>query len=98
MFYDTSNWRVTFFTGLMSKEKFQKPATTVDEQIDILKSRGMLFKDEQFAKHILLHTNYYRLTAYWLPFEKTHKPHLFMNGTSFEQVINFYNFYKKLRC
>ena len=36
-----------------------KEFKTIDEQIEILKSRGLAFNDEEFAKEKLLVTNYY---------------------------------------
>ena len=45
-------------------------ATSYDQQIAILRQRGMRVDDEDAAKFYLQHLNYYRLGAYWLPFEK----------------------------
>lgn len=36
-----------------------KEFKTIDEQIEILKARGLMFDDEEFAKEKLLETNYY---------------------------------------
>jgi abortive infection bacteriophage resistance protein len=49
--------------------KFDKPALTIEEQIDLLLSRGLVISDRDQARHYLTHLNYYRLGAYWLPFE-----------------------------
>lgn len=47
-----------------------KIATTIDEQINTLKSRGMDFDcGIDKAKEILLDAGYYRLGFYWHPFE-----------------------------
>ena len=45
-----------FFLEMISMIKEFK---TIDEQIEILKSRGLVFDDEEFAKEKLLETNYY---------------------------------------
>ena len=37
-----------------------KPFKTLDEQIEILKSRGLIINDENFARDFLLKNNYYR--------------------------------------
>ena len=50
---------------------------TFDEQVGLLESRGMVIGDMDRAKRYLSHLNYYRLAAYWLPFEETHYPHKF---------------------
>jgi abortive infection bacteriophage resistance protein len=55
--------------------KFDKPALTIEEQIDLLLARGLVISDRDQASHYLTHLNYYRLGAYWLPFELNHTSH-----------------------
>lgn len=76
---------------------FHKPATTVDEQIELLKKRGMDVPDRERAAHYLSHINYYRLTGYWLPFEADHSTHQFETGTCFDEVLNLYIFDREFR-
>jgi abortive infection bacteriophage resistance protein len=79
---------------------FVKPPTTFQQQLDLLKRRGMVVADEPAALHSLQHSNYYRLRAYWLPFEATGVAagdHQFVAGTTFEQVIQLYEFDRQLR-
>lgn len=57
----------------------------------------MLVRNNEDALHYLGHLNYYRLAAYWLPFEKDHATHQFRSGTSFEDVLNSYIFDRELR-
>jgi len=81
---------------------YDKPATTIDDQITLLRSRGMHVPDRDRAAHYLRHIGYYRLSAYWLPFEEPSAPdcprtHRFRQGTTFEDVLNRYVFYRKLR-
>lgn len=57
----------------------------------------MAFSDKAAAIHYLSHINYYRLGAYWLPFEADHTSHQFQVGTTFEQVLNLYIFDRELR-
>ena len=78
-------------------KSFNKPAKTFAEQIELLKARGMQFANEQDAQFYLEQINYYRLGAYWLPFEYTHSPHCFKPDTSFEQVLELYVFDRELR-
>lgn len=77
--------------------EYTKSFKTHKEQIQLLKSRGMIFNDENKAENILKHINYYRLGGYWLPFEEDHKTHKFKQNTKFESVLAFYNFDRKLR-
>jgi len=80
----------------MTKRPYLKPATTYAEQIRKLRERGMLIADEDVAKIYLQHINYYRLGAYWLPFESDHTGHRFREGVKFEDVVNLYNFGEKV--
>lgn len=67
-----------------------KKATTVNEQIEILKSRNMLMDlGEEKAKEILLDIGYYRLGFYWNPFE-IDDDHNFKKGTKFSDVVKLY--------
>jgi abortive infection bacteriophage resistance protein len=76
---------------------FTKPATTYQEQVELLKQRGMLFEDEAMACFYLEHLNYYRVGAYWLPFEADHGTHQFQPGTRFKDVLDLYRFDRELR-
>lgn len=79
---------------------FGKPALTVDAQIDLLAQRGMAIPDRERARHYLTHINYYRLRAYWLPFEAESTAgddHVFVPGTDFETVLATYVFDRDLR-
>lgn len=79
--------------------KFAKPAISVDDQLDLLKQRGMTVPDEARARHYLKHISYYRLRAYWLPFEgeKQGDAHCFKDDTSFDDVLSLYVFDRQLR-
>lgn len=69
-----------------------RKATTVDEQIQKLKDRGMVFENDgeiDKAKEILLDIGYYRLGFYWNPFEEDNE-HNFAVGTKFYDVVCLY--------
>lgn len=76
---------------------FTKPPTTYSEQVSILQQRGMIVDDVNEAEFYLRHLNYYRLSAYWLPFETDHATHQFRPGTCFTDVVNLYIFDRELR-
>lgn len=76
---------------------YDKSPKTIDEQIEILGSRGMIISDKDEARHYLSHLNYYRLCSYWLPFEENHSNHIFRDGTTFKAVLNLYIFDRELR-
>ena len=72
-----------------------KKHLTIDEQIELLKTRGCIIEDEELTKSILLDINYYRLTSYFLPFKESDNKYL--EGTSFNKVYRNYLFDRKLR-
>lgn len=79
-----------------------KTATTIDEQIDRLKNRGMSIGNESYARDILIDLGYYRLGFYWFPFEKSYpskdnRTHLFKDGTIFDKCVRLYEFDQELR-
>ncbi|WP_404418839.1 Abi family protein [Marinospirillum sp.] len=76
---------------------FNKPATRWEQQVDLLRARGMVIPDAGRALHYLGHINYYRLTGYWLPFEADHATHQFTPGTTFDAVLNLYIFDREFR-
>lgn len=64
-------------------------ATTVEQQIEKLKNRGMIVPDFEKAKEQLLDIGYYRLGFYWYYFEKD-KEHNFDTNTNLDDVIDLY--------
>jgi len=79
----------------MLKKSYNKSFLDTDAQITLLKSRGMLFRDENQAKHSLLNLNYYRLKGYWLTTRSTQEA--FENQIYFEDIINIYDFDSRLK-
>lgn len=77
--------------------KFNKPPFTHEQQLDQLIQRGLVCADRAEVLHYLGHLNYYRLGAYWLPFETDHASHAFQPGTRFADVLNLYVFDRELR-
>lgn len=77
--------------------KFDKPPLTIEEQIDLLLARGLVISDRDLARHYFTHLNYYRIGAYWLPFELNHTSHQFKPGTTLDAVLNVYLFDREFR-
>jgi abortive infection bacteriophage resistance protein len=72
-------------------------ATTLDEQVEILRSRGMeLDLPTEKVKEILGDIGYYRLGFYWHPFE-IDSQHNFRPGTKFSECVELYYFDNDLR-
>jgi len=81
--------------------RYAKPATTFDEQADLLLKRGMI-GDRATLIARLSFVNYYRLSAYWWPFRKPGPTALerldeFIEGTEFTTVWDHYAFDQRLR-
>ena len=79
-----------------------KTAKTVDEQINILQSRGIIISNSDKAKEILQDIGYYRLGFYFFPFEESHpkienRTHKITSGTTFEDAVALYYFDYDLR-
>ena len=74
---------------------YSKPHLSYLEQIELLKSRGLIINDTQYAILKLKHISYFRLSAYFLPFYS--EENTFKTGTTFEQIIEVYHFDKELR-
>ena len=77
-------------------------ATTLDEQIALLRSRNMIIEDEDKTKEILFDIGYFRMGFYWFPFEesyprKMNRTHFFKIGTDFEDAVKLYYFDFHLR-
>ena len=80
--------------------KFTKPSLTIQQQIEKLEGRGMSVPDKVVAEHCFQHISYYRLRAYWLPFEvaaEVEGEHKFADGTKFEDALSLYVFDRQLR-
>jgi abortive infection bacteriophage resistance protein len=72
-----------------------KQPSTYEEQLQKLKERGCIIHNENMAIEILHYVNYYRLTAYFLPFKISQDK--YAAGTSFEKVYKIYEFDRKMR-
>lgn len=82
--------------------KFEKHPTSIEEQVALLEARGMSIGDLDHAKRCLVTIGYYRLSAYWLPFEKptsngATRSKLFKADTAFDRVYDLYVFDRRLR-
>lgn len=72
-----------------------KDPKSFGEQIEILKGRGLIIDDEEYAKFILSNVNYYRFTAYLLTYKK--EDDSYVEGTTFETISLIYMFDREFR-
>ena len=75
----------------------QKTFKTLDEQIEILKNKGLTIDDELLAKHILLRENYFFFSGYRHLFLKSEQDRTFIPGTNFREVYALFSFDRQLR-
>ena len=89
---------------------YDRPWKAFEEQIDLLKSRGMIIDEQDSALHYLKNLGYYRLSAYWYPFRSFElkqdpatssieyiRQDNFVPNTYFNDAVELYLFDKKLR-
>jgi abortive infection bacteriophage resistance protein len=92
----------------LSPSRYEKPFLSIDDQLRLIRSRGMEISDSEEATACLKNIGYYRLSGYWYPFRKSHKTFEsgrnavaaedeFVPGTNFKQVMSLYKFDKRLR-
>ena len=79
-----------------------KRATTLDEQIVLLRKRGVEIVSEEKAKECLLDIGYYRLCSYLFPFERSYpclvnRTHEMVAGTKLSDAVALYYFDFDLR-
>jgi abortive infection bacteriophage resistance protein len=77
----------------MAKKVFKN----LEEQIEILKRKGLTINDINKAKEILLRENYFFINGYRHVFMRTVKSKIFIPGTTFEELYAFFTFDRALR-
>lgn len=79
---------------MMMKDKVFK---NLDEQIEILSSKGLIINDIDRAKRVLLKENYFFLSGYRHLFMKGSKDRFFLDGTTFEELYAMFTFDRNVR-
>lgn len=79
-----------------------RKAKPLQEQVNKLIKRGMIVRDPEKARKLLLEIGWYRLSMYWFPFETRYPDrmnpiHEFRRGTLFEDALLLYAFDFNLR-
>ncbi len=73
----------------------EKKFKTLDEQVDILKHKGLKISDVRYAKEVLLRENYFFINGYRHLF--VNKDKTFKEGTTFEELYSLFLFDRFLR-
>lgn len=77
----------------MSVKEFK----TIDEQIEILKNKGLIINDIDKAKDILLRENYFFINGYRSLFLKSEVNKSFIYGTTFDEIYSMFYFDRQVR-
>lgn len=70
---------------------------TLDEQIDILKNKGLVINDVEKVKELLFRENYFFINGYRSLFLKSNTNRVFIKGTTFEELYAVFQFDRNLR-
>ena len=77
--------------------RYTKQLLTLQQQIDILKQRGLVIDNETEAISLFDTISYFRLAGYWRLMESDKQKHTFKPGSNFTQVLSLYHFDEELR-
>ena len=75
----------------------EKTFKSLDEQIAILRSKGLVINNEDYTKEILLRENYFFLTGYRFLFMRSLSDRRFIEGTTFEELYAMFVFDRQIR-
>lgn len=70
---------------------------TLDEQIEILKEKGLQIDDVDYAKKVILRENYFFLMGYRHLFMQEKNKRQFKQGTNFRELYALFSFDRQLR-
>lgn len=84
----------TFDMNEPAKKPYNKPPLSIDNQVLLLKERGLIVGDESQLKYYLRNISYYHLSVY---FKFYQSGDTFIEGITFEDVLRVYTFDNKLR-
>ena len=75
----------------------EKNFKSLDEQIEILKSKGLIIEDNTLTRNILLRENYFFLNGYRHLLMKSPKDRTFIEGSTFRELYSIFLFDRHLR-
>lgn len=75
----------------------EKGFKNLSEQIEIMRSKGLIISDEEKTKIILLRENYFFINGYRHLFMKSTNDRRFINGTTFDELYALFSFDRSFR-
>ena len=70
---------------------------TLDEQVEILQSKGLIINDIPETKDILLRENYFFISGYRMLFMESQENKKFLPGTTFDEIYSMFQFDRHVR-
>ncbi|MBQ7137024.1 MAG: Abi family protein [Bacilli bacterium] len=74
-----------------------KQFKNLDEQIAILRHKGLTINNEEYAKEVLLRENYFFLSGYRHLFLDPKNPKMYIEGSTFEELYSLFLFDRQFR-
>ena len=75
----------------------KKDFKNLNEQIDILRQKGLIVNDSEYAKKVLFRENYFFLNGYRLLFMRSNVDRRYIEGATFEELYSLFLFDRTLR-
>ena len=75
----------------------EKHFKTLDEQLEILKNKGLIIEDEEYAKEILLRENYFFINGYRMLLMNSYADKTFVIGSTFRELHHIFIFDRNIR-
>ena len=75
----------------------EKLFKNLDEQLEILKSKGLIIEDEELAKEILLRENYFFINGYRILLMNSFTDKTFVVGSTFRELYSVFLFDRYIR-
>ena len=75
----------------------KKEFKTIDEQVEILKRKGLIIEDEEETKEILLRENYFFINGYRLLLMNSYSDKTFVKGSTFKELYALFLFDRSMR-
>lgn len=79
----------------MALKNYDKPPISFEQQLTLMQTRGLQVNNEERARRYLSQISYYRLSAYFLPYQK--EKDKFNCGVTFDNILDTYTFDRELR-
>ncbi|WVV48216.1 Abi family protein [Pseudomonas sp. NA13] len=76
---------------------FDKPALSVEQQLELLKQRGLHIANDDRAMRFLEVVTLFRLSPYMRPFQEPDPEHTFKPGSTLKAIVDIYRFDGSLR-